>query len=203
MKNLLLIVLALGLSVTACSKKSSSTSVQTQTPNNDDPYYGNGGDHDIWSGRVTITNQSTYKNFLQTAFGYQYEQKYTYTASCNLDLLRWIFDGGKIVDCNSGNNALLNLASAPASIELVFLSNNRVEGLWLVNPQYGGYEIPFQGTMTQLSDGRYVVNAGALALVTTRDSSGNVRRDNFDTLYIWTNSSGARYYTRFGNVTIR
>ena len=204
MKHLLLIMLALGLSVTACSKKSSSAGAPPPAAtDDDDDYQGGGQDGEYWSGQVTIQNKPTYQNFLYTAFGYQYEQQYNYTASCNLDLFRWIFGGGQIVDCNSGNNSLSNLANAPAFVELLFKDNNRVEGLWVVNPQSNGYEIPFQGVMTKYNDGRYLIEAGALALLTTMDSNGNVREDNFDVYYIWYDNYNRRYSSRFGNVTIR
>jgi hypothetical protein len=203
MKYFLLILIALGLSVTACSKKSSSAAAPPPVTDDDDYYQGGGYDGEIWSGPVTIYNQTTYQNFLNTAFGYQYNQQYNYNVSCNLDVLRWVFGGGQIVDCDSGNNSMYNLTSAPALVELLFKENNRVEGLWVVNPQYNGYEIPFAGVMTRYSDGRFLIEAGALALLTTMDSSGNVREDNFDTYYIWYDNYNRRYSSRFGNVTIR
>lgn len=204
MKYFLLILIALGLSVTACSKKSSSSAAAPPPVTDDDDYYQGGGqDGEIWSGPVTINNRTTYQNFLNTAFGYQYNQQYNYNVSCNLDVLRWVFGGGQIVDCDSGNSSMSNLASAPALVELLFKENNRVEGLWVVNPQYNGYEIPFEGVMTRYSDGRFLIEAGALALLTTMDSSGNVREDNFDVYYIWYDNYNRRYSSRFGNVTIR
>ncbi len=204
MKYFLLILIALGLSVTACSKKSSSAAAPPPPVTDDDDGYNPGGvDGEIWSGPVTINNTTTYQNFLNTAFGYQYNQQYNYNVSCNLDVLRWVFGGGQIVDCSSGNSSMTNLASAPALVELLFKENNRVEGLWVVNPQSNGYEIPFEGVMTRYSDGRFLIEAGALALLTTMDSSGNVREDNFDVYYIWYDNYNRRYSSRFGNVTIR
>ncbi len=204
MKHFILLFLALGLSVTACSKKSSTTAAPAPVTDDDDDYYQGGGqDGEIWAGQVSITNKATYQNFLTTAFGYQYNQQYSYNVSCNMDLFRWIFGGGQIVDCDSGNSSMGNLANAPALVELLFKDNNRVEGLWVVNPQYNGYEIPFQGVMTRYSDGRFLIEAGALALLTTMDSGGNVREDNFDVYYIWYDNYNRRYSSRFGNVTIR
>ncbi len=205
MKYLLLIMLALGLSVTACSKKESSSGAPPPpaATDDDDNYYNPTDEGELWSGPVSIHNRTTYKNFLNTSFGYQFNQQLNYNVSCNLDVLRWVFGGGQIIDCDSGNNLMSDLSNAPALVELLFKTNDQVEGLWVASPQNNGQEIPFEGVLTRYDDGRFLIEAGALALLTTMDSGGNVREDNFDVYYIWYDSSNRRYSSRFGNVTIR
>ncbi len=55
MKHLLLIMLALGLSVTACSKKSSSAAAPAPVTDDDDDYYQDGDTDLLLSGQVSIT----------------------------------------------------------------------------------------------------------------------------------------------------
>ncbi len=206
MKHLLLILLALGLSATACSKKkSSSPPPATVTDDDDDGSYGSKD----WSGPVTITNQNTYQYFLLTAFGHMYNNQFNYSMSCNLDLMRGIYgiltngDYRSFVGCNSTGNLLGNLSNGSALVELRFTSSNRVEGLWVVSPNNYGYEIPFQGNLTQYSDGRFLIEAGPLAFLTTVNSNGSINEDNFNVYYIWYNNNGVRATSRFANVTIR
>lgn len=209
---LLLLAFSVGLSSTACSKKKTSAAV-TNTDNDDNNYYNNDDDDDssgstIYDGYVTIHDKATYKDFLYTSFGYQYDNNFSYTYSCRLDLINWIL-GGNLADCGSGDNEFSELVNYPALIELAFLPKQRrngvdvhpVDGLWVVDPQYGGYEIPFQGYMEELSDGRYLLETDAIALLTTKSGS-KVNLNNFDVYYIWY-ENGRRSSTKFGNVTIR
>jgi len=209
MRYFILIMLAFGMSVSACSKKKSTTT--TTTTNTNTGYYidNNNSNGTLYSGSVNVYDKATYKNFLYTGFGYQYYQTYNYNFSCNLDLFRWIF-GGQLADCNSGQTSFTNLVNAPALLELKFFPKTTnqgqtsypVDGLWVVDPNYSGYEIPFQGDAVELSDGRWLIEAGNIGLLTTKSGS-TVNLNNFDVYYIWYDSSGYRNSTKFANVTIR
>ena len=70
------------------------------------------------------------------------------------------------------NEYLEDIASSPAIVVLTIHSNGHVEGNWLVvaYQDFYGYidyymAIPFQGTVTELQDGRLMIEAGPLAFV--------------------------------------
>lgn len=216
MRYFLLIVLALGLSATACSKKkTTSTPAPAPTYDDDDGNYIPNGQNDLFvSGRASINNTAAYKDFLYTSFGYQATNQYSYSFGCGTSLYQifdWVLGQGKWYDCNSGQSSFdSNLVNKPALVELLFKAPTNynsskiypVEGLWVIDPQYGGYEIPFEGNLKKHADGRFYFEAGALGFINTKDGSGNVREDNFDVYYIWY-SGNQRYSTRFGNVTVQ
>ncbi len=211
---LLLLAFSVGLSSTACSKKkTSSAPVTNNTDNDGNNYYNNDDDDDssgstIYDGYVNVYDKATYKDFLYTSFGYQYDNKFSYSYSCRLDLINWIL-GGSLADCGSGDSEFSELVNYPALIELAFLPKQKrngvyvypVDGLWVVDPQYGGYEIPFQGYMEELDDGRFLLKTDAIALLTTTTGS-KVNLNNFDVYYIWY-ENGYEYSKKFGNVTIK
>lgn len=216
MRYFLLIILALGLGVTACSKKKTTSAPAAQTYDDDD---GGGyipdGQNDLFvSGRASINNTNAYRDFLYTSFGYQASNQYSYSFGCGTSLYQifdWVLGQGKWYDCNSGQSSFdSSLVNKPAYVELLFKGSTNyngssiypVEGLWVVDPQYGGYEIPFQGNLKKHADGRFYFEAGALGFINTKDGSGNVREDNFDVYYIWY-SGNQRYSTLFGNVTVQ
>jgi hypothetical protein len=78
-----------------------------------------------------------------------------------------------------------------------------VEGLLVANPSrnyppYYAHEIPFQGELVELADGRYLIEAGAIALLTK--SSSDI--DTFVLYHVWYQGS-TRYSAAFGEVTIQ
>lgn len=226
MKHLVLIILAATLSVNvACSKKKSSSTVATPPPVVVDPGPGGGGGGYIpnwpnpsnaafYHGTVTVQKYDVYQDFLYSALGYQaYNQggnqygqqqgyNYNYNYNCDLNIFRWIF-GGNIVNCGSYQNqydqVVYNLSYKPALVQLLFLADGSVKGLWLANGFYSngamytygqpnGYQIPFRGTMQRLNDGRYMIVAGPLVFLTTNTTS------NFDIFFNeW----------KIGNVTVQ
>lgn len=214
MRILILILLTLGVGFggTACSKKKSSSAPATTTNDNDGYYNDNDGDNyngsTFYDGTVKIYDYQVYRDFLYTSLGYQYNNTYNYNFNCNLDLFNWVF-GGQLVDCGSGYSQFDSIVNKPALIELKFLPKEKrngyydypVDGLWVVDPQYNAYEIPFDGYMEELSDGRFLLETGPLALLTTVSGS-KVNLNNFDVYYIWY-KNGNRYSTKFGNVTIK
>lgn len=218
MKHLLLIILAATLTVNvACSKKKSSSTVATTPPVVVDPGGGGGGYIPNWPqpsnaafyyGTVTVQKFDVYQDFLESAFGYQaYNQggsygqqghNYNFNYSCDLNIFRWIF-GGNIVNCgnyqNQYNQYVYDLSYQRAMVQLLFLADGSVKGLWLAGASqdtngnmYAHKQISFRGRMIQLQDGRYMIEAGPLVFLTTNTVS------NFDIFFNeW----------KIGNVTVR
>lgn len=210
MRYLLLTLLAFGLSATACGKKSSSvatapTTTTTTTTTSTPDCYKNALPAPIsnsyYAGFVQITNTSVYANFLMTAFGYTSSGSNSYGVSCTINgNIFWLLSGGKFVDCSTGQSTMTNYVSQQAMVEIHFTDETHVEGRWLVGASQtlqGGityYEaVPFSGVVTRLTDGRYLVQAGPLAFLTTMSGS----KVNFSNLNIYMNQA------RFGNVTIQ
>ncbi len=225
MKHLVLILLAATLSINvACSKKKSGggtvatappVAVDPNNPYNPGTYYPgfpapqNAKYH---YGSVQIIKPATYVSFLKSAFYYQtYQQQgnyygqqangssYNYSYSCDFNIFRWLFEG-QALNCNSGgqsqfDNYVQQLVYQQTMVQLLFLADGTVKGLWLAGASMDGagnmyaYEqIPFRGRISQLHDGRLIVDAGPIVLLSTGSYT------NFD---IYFNES------TLGNVTIR
>ncbi len=217
MRNLIFIILALGLSVTACSKKKSTTTVAPPPVVDDDDgggYVPGGVEDAYYSGYVNVYNKSVYKNLLYNRYN-QTSYTYSYNVNCDINFFRWIFNDGNIVDCDSSNGNFDQLANAPVLIELLFkpaITRTRggntykvypVEGLVVANPSqnyppYYAHEIPFEGELVELSDGRYLIEAGAIALLTKNSTD----IDTFVLYHVWYEGS-QRSSAPFGEVTIQ
>lgn len=209
MRNLIFIILALGLSVTACSKKKSTTTVAPPPVVDDGGGYVPGDVEDAYyTGYVNFysNKKDVYKNLL---YNFRNPDRYTYTYSvnCDIDFLRWILQDKDLIDCDSSNGNFDQLVNAPALVDLLFFKgytrNGRtvypVEGLLVANPSARiPLEIPFEGELVKLSDGRYLIEAGAIALLTK--SSTDI--DTFVLYHVWYVGS-TRYSASFGEVTIQ
>lgn len=139
-------------------------------------------------GKVKNITQSNYKKFLKAGlgvysdggqFGDGYNYNWNYT--CDINVFSLIFDG-ELFNCQNQQSQFQQyinaMAAAPAMITLSFYSNGHVEGNWLVDAyqDFYGYidyymGIPFQGSVVKLNDGRYLIEAGPLSLVTSTPTS--------------------------------
>ncbi|MCC6137279.1 MAG: hypothetical protein IT287_01500 [Bdellovibrionaceae bacterium] len=163
-------------------------------------------------GVVNITRFGVYKNFLRSAFGYQAynsggnygaNQNYTYDFSytCDLNIFRWIFEGDA-VNCSSGqtqyNDYVTDLSYETAMVQFLFKGDGTVKGLWLAGASqdyqgnmYAYEQIRFDGRVSRLNDGTYMIQSGPLVFLTSAGNSANM----------------VIYYTgtgdSFGSVTIR
>jgi hypothetical protein len=166
----------------------------------------------FYYGTVQISKRSTYVNFLRSAFGYQYYNQnsndqgygnnqgysYNYSYSCDINLFRWLFDDN-LIDCGGGqtqyNDYVSDLSYEKTMVQFLFKSDGSVKGLWLAGASqdlqgnfYAYEQIPFYGNVVKLQDGRYLIEAGPLAFVTTSSLM------NFDVHF---------EDVKFGNTTIR
>lgn len=219
MRKLILILLTATLSLSvACSKKKSN-SVATPPPvTPTTPTYPGGYipnfpapiNSAFHYGTVNITKRATYVNFLRAAFGYQtynngydfgqqQDYGYNYNYSCDLNIFRWLFDDD-LINCSNGqsqyNDYVSDLSYEKTMVQLLFQGDGTVKGLWLAGASmdfngtmYAYEQIPFRGRLTQLADGRFMIEAGPLVFLTTSTSV-----TNFDVFY---------EETKFGNVTVR
>lgn len=214
---LIVLTTALTMSV-ACSKKKSSavaTAPPAVTDPNvvNNNYYITGLPAPVNSqyhyGTVNISQRATYVNFLKAAFGYQAynnggyfgEQQgysYNYNYTCDLNIFRWI-RGDSLVDCDSYQDEFAryidDLSKQRTMVQFLFKSDGTAKGLWLAGAyqdfngtMYAYEQIPFQGRVIKLQDGRFMIEAGPLVFLTTTSVS------NFDVFF---------EEARFGNVNIR
>lgn len=217
---LILLAATLSVSVACSKKKSSSpVATAPVTPTNPNPTYPGGVipglpapvNAKFYYGTVTISKRATYVNFLRSAFGYQYYNQdqgygynqgysYNYSYSCDINLFRWIFDDN-LIDCGGGQNQyndyVSDLSYEKAMVQFLFNGDGSVKGLWLAGASqdlYGNFyayeQVPFYGRLTQVQDGRFMIEAGPLVFLTT--STSNLM--NFDVFF---------EETKFGNTTIR
>lgn len=166
----------------------------------------------FYYGTVNISKRQTYVNFLRSAFGYQYYNQndygygynqgysYSYSYSCDINLFRWLFDDN-LIDCGGGQNQyndyVTDLSYEKAMVQFLFSGDGSVKGLWLAGASqdlYGNFyayeQVPFYGRLFQIQDGRFMIEAGPLAFLTT--STGN--NMNFDVFF---------EESKLGNTTIR
>ncbi len=213
MRNLILLLLALGLGVSACSKKSSYAAPPVYDDDgyddDDDGYnddYDDPVNGDYYTGPVTIdpSRLGVYQNFIRAGLynGYYPSNNWNYSYTCNTNFLSWIFQGGSPINCGGGtggyDNYIYTLSTKPAMIELSF-NGNTAEGRWLLNAGYGSngqvyYEqaISFNGSLSRDSYGAYFIQSGPLALLNTK-VNGQPNYGNFNTYF-----NG----TTFGNATV-
>lgn len=232
MRYLLIVILAMSMGMTACSKKKSS-SVATAPATNDNTDNGGGTNNpsgctsncnpgvipnmpapyngSYYVGKVKNITKSTYKKFLKAGLGVysdggQFGDGYSYSWNyqCDFNIFALIFDGQGF-NCSTQQSQfeqyITDMANAPAMITLTFYKNGTVEGNWLVDAyqDYYGYidyymGIPFKGKVFKLTDGRYLIEAGPLSLVTTSPSA----RTSFNTYFYDGNSD-----LQFGTVTVK
>lgn len=141
---------------------------------------------------------------------------YNYNYSCNIDILRWVL-GNSLIDCGGSagdqySQYIDDLSRRPAMVQFLFRADGTVRGLWLVDgitqinyqdpnctaftyqnrPDclqfFAQQQIPFDARVTQLPDGRYLLEAGPLVFLTTTAPT------NFDIFF---------EEARFSNITIR
>ncbi len=162
-------------------------------------------------GFVNVSNKPVYKTFLKLGLGYysgtQYNSgyDYSYNYTCDINIFSLIFDD-QLIDCYTPeqklNEYMTAITNAPAMIDLTF-SNGRVRGNWFIDarPIGGGYydfhtSIPFEGAIKKLSNGKYVIEAGPLALVTGANTS--LGKKTFDA-YFFNGTTD----TKFANIVIQ
>jgi hypothetical protein len=119
-------------------------------------------------------------------YGDQTGYSYSYSYSCDINIFRWFFEDN-LVNCGSSSyqnqfDDYLNFLTRndqKAMIQFAFQGNGVVKGLFLAGAEryynyqkndydYYAYEnIRFEGRLTQLSNGQYVIQAGPLAFYST------------------------------------
>jgi hypothetical protein len=152
-------------------------------------------------------------NYTNGGYGsYNGGANFNYSVSCDINVWRWLY-GNQFLQCNNYNNYIYDLAYAPASVELTFVNatnnpgyngsynggynNLYVQGRWIIR----GYEtviIPFEGFLTVLTDGRYLIQAGPLAFLS--DYGTNYNPGSYNGAY--NNFKVYFYETYFGRVSI-
>lgn len=216
MRYLLILLLAMSIGTTACSKKKSSsvatppTTTDTDTDTDTDldtdcnsgcdvvtiPGMAKPANSKYYVGKVTGINKTVYKKFIKAGLGANSDGgafgdggNYSWNYQCDFNIFAFLFQGEGFncqTQAQKFETYVTTIASKPAIVIFRFIGNGNVQGTWFTDAylQLNGninyyMAIPFQGPVVKLSDGRYLIEAGPLSLVTATAST----KTNFDAYF--------------------